>query len=219
MPVAALPPARHISLGRPPRYAYSCPVRALGLLLCLASGTFLAQQQAPSPAATSQQAALTQALLGRWTGVLEYRDYSEPPTSNKRVELPTWLTIRSAPEGLLLDYTYDDGPAKTVFSHSALAVNLESRTYKVLGTDAVTESYTVTNPEVLKEGHGTLALIGTGMDNDKPAEIRTTWTIRRNLLSWLEEVRPAGSTAPFSFRHRYLFTRAEAPPSSAPLPK
>src|SRR5579875_3976336 len=66
------------------------------------------------------QPALTQALLGRWVGVLEYRDYSEPATSLKRVQLPTWLTVSTAAEGLATDYTYDDGPTKVVTSHSVL---------------------------------------------------------------------------------------------------
>lgn len=147
--------------------------------------------------------------------MLEYRDYSEPATSTKRVQLPTWLNIRPATEGVFLEYTYDDGPNKTVFSHSALDVDLPKRTYKVLGTDAVLEAYTITNPETLKDGRGTLILTGPGTDNKLPAEIRTTWTIRRNLLSWLEEVRPAGSADPFTFRHRYTFTRAD-PPKSPP---
>lgn len=171
--------------------------------------------QSTSPAPVDQKAALVAALVGTWVGVLEYRDYSEPATSTKRVQLPTWLTIRSAREGVFLDYTYDDGPNKTVFDHSALVFDLQSRTYKVLGTDALTESYTITNPEILKDGRGTLILNGPGTDNKQPAEIRTTWIVRRNLLSWLEEIRPAGSSEPFIFRHRYTFTR-QLPPAIAP---
>jgi hypothetical protein len=180
----------------------------------------IASAQSPQTAPNAEmQASLTQALVGKWTGVLEYRDYSEPPDSPKRVQLPTWLSIRPAPEGIFFDYTYDDGPNKTVFSHSALVADLPNRTYKVFGTDAVVESYTITNPEALKDGRGTLILLGPGTDNNKPAEIRTSWTIRRNLLSWLEEVRPAGSSGPFVFRHRYVFTRAEVPAPVIPLPK
>ncbi len=196
-------------------------MRTLILAALLSTGTLTAQSASGAPVSvtSASQTALIQALQGRWVGVLDYRDYSEPPTSEKRVHLPTWLTIAPANEGASFDYTYDDGPNKILLSHSALVIDLRSRTYEVLGTDAAIESYTITNPEALHDGRGTLTLIGQGTDNNKPAEIRTAWTIRRNLLSWLEEVRPAGSSAPFSFRHQYTFTRADPPTPSAPLPK
>lgn len=155
--------------------------------------------------------ALVAALLGDWTGVLEYRDYSEPANSTRRVQLPTWLSIRTAPEGLFFDYVYDDGPSKTEFSHSALVIDAGTRTYKVIGTDSVIENYVISGLEALQDGHGTLMLTGSGQDNRRPADIRTTWIIRRNLLSWLEEVRPSGSSEAFVFRHQYVFVRATAP--------
>ena len=46
--------------------------------------------------------------------MLEYRDYSEPPTSTKRVKLPTWLTVEADGADLKFNYIYDDGPNKTV---------------------------------------------------------------------------------------------------------
>ena len=151
------------------------------------------------------------ALLGNWTGVLEYRDYSEPATSTKRVQLPTWLGIKEAPEGIFFDYVYDDGPNKVVTERHVVVLDLRQKTYKVMSTDAVAVIYVIAGADKLKNGRGELILTGEGKDADKPAEIRTTWTIRRNLLSWLEEVRPAKSEAPFAFRHRYTFVRAETP--------
>ena len=195
-------------------------MRLFLLTLAVIAGTLSAQTRAsiqPAVSATATQAALTNALLGHWTGVLEYRDYSEPATSPKRVQLPTWLHIGTQPEGLRFEYTYDDGPSKVVFSNDTVVVDTGARTYRVMGTDNLAESYTMTGVETLKDGRGTLMLTGTGKDNDQLAEIRTTWTIRRNLLSWLEEVRPAGSTEPFTFRHRYTFTRAETP--APPIPR
>ncbi len=165
----------------------------------------------PVRSSTDVQAAITSALLGRWTGVLEYRDYSEPETSTSRVQLPTWLTVRQVSEGLAADYTYDDGPSKIVLEHSVLLLNTAAKTYTVLGSDETEQISTITGLDQLKNGLGTLILAGLGKDNNHPAEIRTTWTIRRNLLSWLEEVRSRGSSGPFVFRHRYTFTRAEPP--------
>ncbi len=49
--------------------------------------------QIPVTSPEPTKSALTQSLVGDWVGVLEYRDYSEPLTSTKRVQLPTWLQI------------------------------------------------------------------------------------------------------------------------------
>jgi hypothetical protein len=170
------------------------------------------------PALRAQGAApetLPAHLLGRWTGVLEYRDYKEPAGSDKRVELPTWFQVSTAPEGLWLDYTYDDGPGKTVKSRDTLVLDLARASYRVVSTDAVAENYTVAGLDKLRDGYGVLLLTGPGKENDKPVEVRITWTVRRNLLSWLKETRPAGTQDAFAFRDRYVFTRAEAPAAAA----
>ena len=126
------------------------------------------------------QSDLQQALTGNWTGVLEYRDYSEPATSTKRVQLPTWLTIKPTGSSQTWHYLYDDGPNKLVEETDTLSFDPSASTY--------TES-----------------------DNGKPSETRITLTIRRNLLTILEETRPAGSSDPFAFRHSFCFTRATPP--------
>ncbi len=171
--------------------------------------------QSPIPASTRANSAvaeaITHALVGQWTGVLEYRDYSEPATSNKRVQLPTWLSISAQPEGLRLAYVYDDGPSKVVTEEDSVVIDGNTGSYTVVGTNRIIQRSTVAGLDQLKDGRGILTLSGAATDNKMPAEIRTTWTIRRNLLSWLEEVRPAGTTGAFAFRHLYTFTRAEAP--------
>ena len=131
------------------------------------------------------------------------------------MELPTWLVVSRDPDGLALEYTYDDGPSKTVSEHSVLVLNTRAKSYKILSSDGTTQTLTITGLEQLKGGLGVLTLEGFSRDNKSPAEIRTVWTLRRNLLSWLEEVRASGSSDPFVFRHRYTFTRAE-PPSPTP---
>ena len=54
-------------------------------------------------------------------------------------------------------------------------------------------------------------LKGADTENKQPAEIRETVSLRRNLLTILEETRPVGASGDFAFRHRYVFTRAETP--------
>jgi len=182
-------------------------MRNLLLAAALLTPCALHAQVAPPQA----QVDLTHALLGDWTGVLEYRDYSEPATSTKRVQLPTWLSITQAPTGLYFKYVYDDGPSKIVLDDLILVVDLRSNSYKTVGTDTVIQSLKISGADGLKDGHGVLTLTGQITDNGQPADLRSTWTVRRNLLSWLDETRPAGSTDPFTFRHKYTFVRATTP--------
>jgi hypothetical protein len=58
------------------------------------------------------------AVSGEWKGALTYRDYSEP---HHLVTLPTRLFVAlSAPDELTLNYVFDDGPAKTVYSYDQM---------------------------------------------------------------------------------------------------
>jgi hypothetical protein len=187
------------------------------VLALLAPASLHAQATAPLSPSASIQASLTHALVGDWTGVLEYRDYSEPPTSIKRVQLPTWLHIASVSNSLQWHYIYDDGPNKVLDETDAVIFDPSASTYSESTNGKPPSVYKVTGYESLKDGRGVLVLSGTGTDNDKPSETRVTITIRRNLLEILEETRPAGSDAPMAFRHAFRFTRAAAPVITAPL--
>ncbi len=154
--------------------------------------------------------ALQQAMSGEWTGVLEYRDYSEPATSTKRVKLPTWLTIKHNDTGLTLHYVYDDGPNKVVDETLAISFDVASSTLQITNDKGHIETYKVDGYDRLRDGRGDLIVLGPTVDNNRPAESRITIGVRRNLLTWTEEVRPT-SQVPFAFRHSYVFTRAQAP--------
>jgi hypothetical protein len=156
------------------------------------------------------QADLTQALTGQWTGLLEYRDYSEPATSTKRVQLPTWLTITPAGDALIEHFIYDDGPTKVVDETLRVALDVAGSRYTITNDHKVVEVYRVAGYDSLHAGRGSLVITGPTIDNGRPAETRITMTIRRNLLTWTEENR-AAATEPFAFRHSYTFTRAQAP--------
>ena len=156
------------------------------------------------------------ALTGNWAGYLEYRDYSEPATSTKRVQLPTWLSVSPSAAGLSFHYIYDDGPKKTVDETEFVVLDAGKKTYTSSQTGHPAEVYAVEGLDQLREGHGQLILTGNGQDNGKPAELRLTLTIRRNLIEWLLEERPAGSSGAFVFRHFYRFTRSQPPVVDAP---
>lgn len=161
------------------------------------------------------KADLQKSLVGDWTGVLEYRDYSEPVTSTKREKLPTWLSISTAGTAESWHYIYDDGPSKVVEETDTVAFDPAASTYSEADDDKPAQVFKVTGFETLTNGRGQLVLTGSGTENDKPSEMRITLTIRRNLLEILEETRPAGSAEAFAFRHAFRFTRAKPPAVTA----
>lgn len=156
------------------------------------------------------QSDLRGALVGEWVGVLEYRDYSEPVASTKRVDLPTWLSI-TGDGPLLWHYVYDDGPGKVVDEVDVVTFDTDQAKYHSVDNGKPGAVLSVMGYAGLKAGRGVLVMTGPGTENGKPTEMRQTLTIRRNLLEALEETRPAGSQEAFSFRHVYRFVRAAAP--------
>lgn len=148
------------------------------------------------------------ALTGNWVGTLEYRDFSEPATSAKRVKLPTWLTIEPFGADLTFHYVYDDGPTKTVTETSTIKISPEATQYTEKGEKS--ESiYTVAGADKLKQGRGTLTLTGKGTDNNKPVAVRVTLKVGRNIIEELRETAESGQ--PYVFRHNFVFTRSTYP--------
>jgi hypothetical protein len=164
----------------------------------------LAQQSAVLSASIEKQ--IGEAVVGQWTGVLEYRDYR----SDAHVKLPTWLEVSSSAAGLTFHYVYDDGPKKVVDETEVVMIDAGKATYTIAATakQPADEAH-ITGLETLKAGRGTLILLGSGTDNGKKVDVRTTLHIGRNILEILREVRSAGEE--FKFRHAYTFTRAQAP--------
>ena len=166
----------------------------------------------PAAASTAPEASRpTENFAGDWTGQLEYRDYQ----SNERVFLPTWLAAEVAPDGrtLSLKYTYDDGPTKVVREELKLTLDPTAKTATTTSDGEHTAaSYAVAGFEdFAKKNRGKLVLTGAGKDNDKPADVRVTLTLYRNLLTWVKETRPAGSSEDYKFRDAYTMTRSVAP--------
>lgn len=195
-------------------------MRKFLLLVFLLSPCVLPAQTSAIALAQQTGSELQRAMSGDWTGVLEYRDYSEPATSTKRVKLPTWLKVTSNADRLAFDYTYDDGPGKVVGEKLIVSFDVAGSSLQITNDHGRTELYKVDGYRRLREGRGDITLLGPTSDNDRPAESRIIIGVRRNLLTWVEEVRPT-SDVPFSFRHSYVFTRAEAPklvPPKAPAP-
>jgi hypothetical protein len=183
-------------------------MRMLVLAIAVAVPAVTPAQMLP---ASPLEISLQHALAGEWVGVLEYRDYSEPAASTKRVDLPTWLTIAADGKQTTWKYTYDDGPNKVIEETNTVSVDPAAKSWaeSADGKPATVEA--VDGFEELKEGRGVLVLHGRGIDNGRASEVRTTVAIHRNLLEITEEVRAAGSSEAFAFRHMYRFARAARP--------
>lgn len=148
-------------------------------------------------------------LVGDWVGQLEYRDFS----NNERVFLPTWLTVKAAPDGKSAQfaYTYDDGPNKTVKELSNVVLDASAGTATFTSDrDHSSDTYKVEGlAEFVKTGRGKLLLTGTGTENDKKVDVRISITVRRNLYTYQKETRLPGGE--FLFRDGYTFTRKVPP--------
>ncbi len=146
-------------------------------------------------------------LVGDWVGQLQYRDFQ----TNARIFLPTWLSVSEAADGrsVTLDYTYDDGPGKTVRSREILVLSAAGVSF-TNDRDHSSESYAVAGfDEFHKLNRGTLTFTGRSIENDKPVDVEAIFTLRRNLYTYEKRTRPAGSGEAFEFRDGYTFTRIE----------
>jgi hypothetical protein len=152
-------------------------------------------------------------FVGKWVGVLEYRDF----TTNELVKLPTWLTVTpgATPNKLLFTYTYDDGPTKTVIEQSTITLDPAAKTWTIAsGNHNSGDTYQIDPTSLanfLDKGRGTLTLSGTGTENSKSVDVRITIRLGRNIYFFTKQTRPTGGD--FTFRDGYTFTRAETPVS------
>lgn len=178
-------------------------MRSTFLAFPLAIFTALAAE--PASTASEVQGALT----GRWAGTLEYRDYSEPATSVKRVKLPTWLTITSAEGALTFHYIYDDGPGKTITETSLIRIEPAASHYTAMNESGkITESCAVAGLTDLQMGRGVLTLTGSGEENHAQVSVRTTIRVGRNILEITRETASPGQS--FTFRHAYTLVRRDS---------
>ncbi len=183
----------------------------VGLLLIFA-GTMQSRAQLaatpPHPAISLDQ--LYDGFVGDWVGQLEYRDFS----NNSRVFLPTWLRVTRSSDGRSLQfaYIYDDGPNKTVKELSVVSIDTAASTVTFTSDrDHSSDTYKVAGlADFAAKGRGTLALTGTGMENDKKVDVRITIKLGRNLYTYQKETKLPG--AEFLFRDGYTFTRKDPPP-------
>lgn len=160
---------------------------------------------ATSSASAQSGVAMHSALSGAWRGALRYRDYQD---STRFVTLPTLLdgTLATDSSSVRLDFTYDDGPGKTVQSSDALVIDAAARELR-WGPSNGSRPATVFVVRSYAAGD-TLRLVAEadGMDDERAATLRETVTVWASGLRILKEVRFRDATT-WLFRHEYTFTR------------
>lgn len=162
-------------------------------------------QQSASPAPAIDTGKIYQMCSGQWAGTLEYRDFQ----SDKRVTLPTNLEATAKPDvsSVELSYTYDDGPSKIVHESSTLSIDAAKRTLTMVSDAGKShEALSITGFDIITRARRlTVVFSGTGQENKKPVEVRSTLTCAPNTLTWLRETRLPGQD--FKFRDQYSLTR------------
>lgn len=140
---------------------------------------------------------LASVLVGNWSGTLDYRDFG----SDRRVVLPTLLTVTGEGDGVRLAFTFDDSPHKTVRTSQALRIRADG------GVLASEEGDTSEAMRVLERRGGadarelTVVAEGSGHENGSPVEVRTVLIRRGTVLSLSRLTRHPGE--PFLLRHVY----------------
>ena len=165
-----------------------------------------------SAAAPAQEApaSLRAGLAGEWIGALGYRDYQ----SNELFELPLRTWVENIPDGVtqVRRSLYDEGADQPPVWIVSL---LQSATDGTLTTAIMRAGR---DPEMLREllqitsyaapDRWVVVSTRTGIDDDKPADIRVTETRNRDELMSVKEVRPAGdASAPWQFRNQTRLRR------------
>jgi hypothetical protein len=143
-------------------------------------------------AAVDPAAALTAAFAGNWAGTLDYRDYG----NDGRVTLPTLLSAA----GLILAWTFDDGPGKTVQSKQNWSFTPDGKSLIIAGEKS-RETLAVTELRRSAGGAVTLVADGTGKENGRTVMVREILTRDGPLLRITRQSRSAGQ--PFIMRHSY----------------
>jgi hypothetical protein len=191
---------------RPPFRSF---IRGVALLIILGNARpLLAQATRPvqaAPALSPSARTVHAALSGSFTGALRYRDYQD---STRFVTLPTELVgVLNADSGSVrLDFTYDDGPGKTVRSSDRFALAANTTELRWGPADGGRP------PSVFKvrslSGRDTIRLVAEseGSDDNRPATLRETITISAGAVAILKEVR-FSSASSWLFRHEYTFRR------------
>lgn len=140
------------------------------------------------------------AVQGEWKGSLTYRDYSEP---DRMVTLPTRVFVALAsPQGLVLHYVFDDGPAKTVYSYERMRFDVAAK--RVTWTTGTSKPRASTDRIVSDTSVSGVRTLVFEHRQAKGVDRFTLSLGARELNLGKDEIDRKGAT---TFRDKYVFTR------------
>lgn len=139
-------------------------------------------------------ALLGQALAGKWTGTLEYRDFG----NDGRVLLPVSVSIGDDSETMHLDFVYEDGPGKTVRSSDSWTLAGDGARFSM---EKSAEPMTVSDYRAGAGRDITLIALGSGSENKAAVQLRVVVTRRGDELTISRASQLPGQ--PWLLRHRY----------------
>ncbi len=155
---------------------------------------------------------LSDRLVGSWEGYLQYRDY----TSDKYVRLPMKLDAVRIPGragAMRWEYTYDDGPGKTVTSSELVAIDRRAGTVTLSELDGKeSERFDVIMDRQDAGGREMMVLRTMGSDDNRPATSLKTLTVQDGEFSILKLVQFDG--AELEYRNHFTVRRS-APAADA----
>jgi hypothetical protein len=147
-------------------------------------------------------------FVGKWSGALEYKDYSG---GTGRVKVPVKLEVKSTDESTANWYFNYDDFGKTVISdetHSwQLGKNVGKYVVKTKGKLEVQEYGSKDFDALVKAGIGKAILTGSELEDGKKVEVRRTITLEKTALTTLKETRPPNGA--FAFRNQSTYTRSK----------
>ena len=146
------------------------------------------------PARSDSAALVARAFAGAWKGTLDYRDFS----NDTRASLPTIMQS----DGIMLAWTFDDGPGKIVRSTERWAVDPAGRLLTITSGTNAPDQWRVAEARISADGSSlTIVLDGTSEENGREVIARKILTRDGNRIRITKQTREAGK--PFLMRQSY----------------
>jgi hypothetical protein len=139
---------------------------------------------------------------GKWSGALEYKDYSG---GTGRVKVPVKLEVKASDASTANWYFNYDDFGKTVISDETHSWKSGKYVVKTKGKLEVQEYVSKDFDALVKSGIGKAILTGGELENGKKVEVRRTITLEKTKLTTLKETRAPGGT--FEFRNQSTYSR------------
>lgn len=143
------------------------------------------------------------AAQGEWKGALTYRDYRKV---EKMVTLPTKLFVALAsPNELVMQYIFDDGPNKIVYSYERMKINLEKNqlTWATGIGEKPAALYRITASELARG----VRKINFERNDDKDEKTILRYSIEFGAAALKLEKSEVDAAGIATFRNKYEFSR------------